>query len=344
VPAGPVGRATAVGRPSTTLAAALAQQQPPPPQGGRAHNPPPPAARVTSAPLARSVGFVGCGAMGEALARGLVGAGVLSAGDITASIRTPARRAVLERFGATVVGDAISGGGAAAVAAAADVVVIGVKPGAVPAVLDALAPHLDVGRHLVVSIAAGVPLAALEGRLPAGARVARVMPNTPCLVGEGASVYAMGGAATPADADTVDALLASVGLALRLDEAQVDAATGLSGCGPAFCFLGIEALADGGVQAGLPRDMAIALAAQTMAGAARMVLESGGDGGGGGPAGAAPATPTLAHPAILRERVCSPGGATIAGVAELEAAGVRGAFGRAVVAAARRAGELAGSK
>jgi pyrroline-5-carboxylate reductase len=285
--------------------------------------------------------------MGEALARGLVDAGAVAPAAITASVRTPARRAVLEAFGATVVGDAVSGGGAAAVAAASDLIVVGVKPAAVGAVLAALAPHLDPRRHLVVSIAAGVPLAALEAALPAGARVARVMPNTPCLVREGASVYAMGEAATPGDAAAVDALLSAVGLAVRLDEGQLDAATGLSGCGPAFCFLAIEALADGGVQAGLPRDMAIALAAQTMAGAAAMVLSSGavsGSGGGGGPGGAAPATPSLAHPAILRERVCSPGGATIVGVAELEAAAVRGAFGRAVVAAARRAAELAGGK
>ena len=280
--------------------------------------------------------------MGEALARGIVGSGVLSASDITASVRTPGRRAILEAFGAAVVGDAVSSGGAAAVAAASDVLILGVKPAAIPAVLDALAPHIDVRRHLVVSIAAGIPISSLEARLPKQARVARCMPNTPCLVGEGASVYALGSAATEEDAEVVDAILASCGLALRLEEGLVDAATGLSGCGPAFLFLAIEALSDGGVQAGLPRDMAIALAAQTMAGAARMVLESGGmAGGGGGATGQAPATPTLAHPAILRERVCSPGGATIVGVAELEAAGVRGAFGRAVVAAARRAGELA---
>ena len=212
--------------------------------------------------------------MGEALARGLVGAGALQASAITASVRTPGRRAILEAFGASVVGDAVTGGGAAAVAGAADVLVIGVKPAAVPAVLASLGPHIDPARHLVVSIAAGIPLATCEAALPAGTRVARVMPNTPCLVGEGASVYAMGRAATEADAATVDALLASVGLALRLEEGLVDAATGLSGCGPAFLFLAIEALSDGGVQAGLPRDTAIALAAQTMAGAARMVLEN----------------------------------------------------------------------
>jgi pyrroline-5-carboxylate reductase len=283
--------------------------------------------------------------MGEALARGLASAGVLRPADITASVRSPARRAVLEAFGAAVHGDAVTGGGAAAVAAVSDILVIGVKPGAVPAVLAALAPAIETTRHLVVSIAAGVTLGALEAALPPGTRVARVMPNTPCLVGEGASVYAMGGACTPGDAAAVDALLGAVGLALRLEEAQMDAATGLSGCGPAYAFLAMEALADGGVQAGLPRDVALALAAQTLAGAARMVLEGGGvagSGGGGGPGGAAPATPSLAHPALLRERVCSPGGATIVGVAELEAAAVRGAFGRAVVAAARRARELAG--
>jgi hypothetical protein len=117
----------------------------------------------------------------------------------------------------------------------------------VPAVLAALARHVDTARHLVISIAAGIPLASLEGALPPGTRCARVMPNTPVLVGEGASVYAMGGAATEADAGVVDAMLGSVGLALRLDdEALLDAATGLSGCGPAYAFLVMEAMADGG--------------------------------------------------------------------------------------------------
>ena len=141
---------------------------------------------------------------------------------------------------------------------------------------------------------------------------------------------ALGAAATPDDEAVVARLLSSVGLALTVEEKLVDAATGLSGCGPAYVLLAIEALADGGVREGLPRDAAIALAAHTVAGAARMVTDL--PEGGRVPR----------HPALLREAVCSPGGATIVGLAELEDAGVRGALARAVGAAARRARELAG--
>ena len=174
-----------------------------------------------------------------------------------------------------------------------------------------------------------------------------MMPNTPTLVGAGASVFCLNAAASApetGDSATVRAMLGAVGLALPLDEALMDAATGLSGCGPAYVFLLIEALSDGGVKAGLPRDAATRLAAATVGGAAQMVLEAGpgrGEGRKRSDEEDESSLREMAHPAVLRERVCSPGGATIAGVAVLEDAGVRGAVARAVGAAAKRAAELA---
>ena len=153
----------------------------------------------------------------------------------------------------------------------------------------------------------------------------RVMPNAPCLVGESASAYCLGPNATPADGELIAKLLGAVGLAIVVEEKLLDAVTGLSGSGPAFVYVMIEALADGGVQTGLPRDVAMWLAAQTVKGAAEMVIS------------------TSEHPGVLKDRVASPGGTTIAGLAEMEQHGVRGALIAAVEAAAHRATELAGS-
>lgn len=233
--------------------------------------------------------------MGEAFARGLLAAGVVPASDLRASVRTPERREALAALLGgyeNVFGDALLGG-ARQVAETSDVIILSVKPAAAGKVLESLAPYLDVKRHLIVSIAAGIPLAAIESRLCRGAKVARVMPNTPTLVGSGTSVYCLNDEASndrgdsssssssstsssspsPPAADVVRAMLEAVGLALPLDESLMDAATGLSGCGPAYVFLMIEALADGGVRAGLPRDVATRLAAATVGGAAQMVLE-----------------------------------------------------------------------
>lgn len=189
-------------------------------------------------------------------------------------------------------------------------------------VLREVAPYLG-GQSVIVSIAAGVPVAALAAAAGAGTRIVRVMPNTPCLVGETAAAMCLGGAADEGDAEAVRALFAAVGIVHRVDERLLSAVTGLSGSGPAYGFLAIEALADGGVRAGLPRDIATQLAAQTLLGAARMVLETG------------------KHPGALKDMVTSPAGTTIAGVAALERAGVRSAFIEAVAAATARADELA---
>lgn len=270
--------------------------------------------------LTERIGFIGAGAMGEALIRGFIASGLTSAARVSASVRTVERQRALEDLGINDVFDSAADGGAAGVAAAADVIVLGVKPQALPPVLEALRPHVQP-RHLVVSIAAGVTLHTLEAALGPGTRAVRVMPNTPSTVGAGASAYSLGAAATPSDAELVHALLSAVGLAVRVEERLMDAVTGLSGSGPAYVFLAIDALADGGVAAGLPRDIALALAAQTVAGAAAMVLAGG-------------------HPAVLKDRVASPAGTTIAGLAELESGGLRGTLIRAVRAAAKRSEEL----
>jgi pyrroline-5-carboxylate reductase len=178
---------------------------------------------------------------------------------------------------------------------------------------------------LVVSIAAGISLDQLCGWI-GHKRVIRVMPNTPCLVGEGASAFCGSDDVTKEDNDWIESMLSSVGLAVQVEEKQMDAVTGLSGSGPAYVCLIIEALADGGVLAGLPRQMAMKLATQTVLGTARMVAETG------------------RHPGELKDAVASPGGTTIAAIAVLEQNGVRGALVKAVEASAKRSQELGGNR
>ena len=237
--------------------------------------------------------------MARALAGGFVRAAPVRPEQLIASDTSAA---ALEAFAAAVPG-AKTAGSNAEVAAAADVLVLAVKPQQVAAVLADLKASL-AGRPLLVSIAAGVRLAAPAAGLPPGVRLVRVMPNTPCLVGQSASGYCLGPGATAADGQLVSQLLESVGRAFAVEEKLLDAVTGLSGSGPAFVYVMIEALADGGVQMGLPRNVALALAAQTVKGAAEMVLSTG------------------EHPALLKDRVASPGGTTISGLAALEQGGV----------------------
>lgn len=261
------------------------------------------------------IGFVGAGQMARALARGFVDAGLVGAERIVAFDPVAA---AAEQFGALVEGAQLVRSNAA-LAAAADVVFLAVKPQVIASVLEEL--RSAAAGKLFVSIAAGVSLAQLSAGLGTQ-RVVRVMPNTPCLVGKGAAGFALGSGASAADGALVARLLGAVGLAFELKEELLDAVTGLSGSGPAYVFTMIEALSDGGVRVGLPRDVATALAAQTVFGSAAMVLSS------------------REHPAVLKDRVASPGGTTIAGLQALEDRGLRGSLIAAVEAATMRSREL----
>jgi pyrroline-5-carboxylate reductase len=261
------------------------------------------------------VGFLGAGRMATALAKGWLRAGFIHASSCRASDPVEsARQAFTAETSCPVVTDNRE------VAAASELLVLAVKPQSMPVLLEELSTQ--VKDQLIVSIAAGITLRQLSAGLDPECRLIRVMPNTPCLIGASASGYSPGTNATPEDIALVDRLLNAVGVAFRLPEHLLDAVTGLSGSGPAFVYLMIEALSDGGVRVGLPRDVATALAAQTVLGAAKMVLE------------------TQSHPGVLKDMVASPGGTTIAGLHALERGAVRGALMDAVEAATRRAVEL----
>ena len=262
-------------------------------------------------------GFVGSGKMATALVQGMIRAGTARAEDLAASDPLPeAREALAREAGITPLASNVE------LADRSDVLVLAVKPQSLPGVMAELKPAVGAD-HLVISIAAGVSLATLAKGLGPAVRLVRVMPNTPALVGEGASGYCLGPNATGEDEETVRACLKAVGIAHRVPESALDAVTGLSGSGPAFVYVIIEALSDGGVRMGLPRDVATALAAQTVMGAARMVLETG------------------LHTGTLKDQVTSPGGTTIAGIHALERGGLRAALIDAVEAATRRSAELA---
>jgi pyrroline-5-carboxylate reductase len=267
----------------------------------------------------QTIGFVGAGQMARALAQGFARAGLLAERQIVAADPVPA---ALEEFCRLLpaCGTAASN---VELAKCSDVIVLAVKPQQATAAMSELRPAMTDAKF-VVSIVTGIRLASLADAL-GPCRLARVMPNTPCLVGQSASAYCLAPSATHADAELLTKLLSAVGLAIPVDEKLLDAVTGLSGSGPAFVYVMIEALADGGVRAGLPRDIAMQLAAQTVKGAAEMVIATGD------------------HPGVLKDRVASPGGTTIAGLAAMEQHGVRGALISAVESAARRATELAGS-
>lgn len=264
----------------------------------------------------KALGFIGAGQMAEALARGFASKKISSVDKMFCTDVSKARKEVFEEFGITVCTSSKE------VVEKARIIFIAVKPQYVKVVLSEVKSLLTPD-HVIVSIAAGVPLSTLAEAAGDDAHLIRVMPNTPCLVGESASAMCLGGKATDADGDDVQALFAAVGKMFRVDEKLLSAVTGLSGSGPAYIFVVIEAMADGGVRAGLPRDIAQQLAAQTVLGAAKMVLETG------------------RHPGMLKDMVTSPAGTTIAGVYELEKAGVRQAFMTAVGCAADRADELA---
>jgi pyrroline-5-carboxylate reductase len=263
-----------------------------------------------------TIGFLGAGKMATALAKGFVNSGLVTAKQIIASdVIQAAAAAFAKEVGAKTTAfnpDVVK---------FADVLILAVKPDQVSGVLSEIQQHFTE-KHLLISIAAGVTLAKLEAGLGTGARVVRVMPNTPALVGASASAFAPGKSALPADGELVQKLLASVGVAFQVKESLLDAVTGLSGSGPAYVYQFIEALSDGGVASGLPRDVATKLAAQTVLGAAKMVLETG------------------QHPGALKDMVTSPGGTTIEGLHELEKGRLRGTVMSAVRAATEKAKKL----
>ncbi len=264
------------------------------------------------------LGLIGCGKMATALLRGMLSSGAIKPADVCVS---DCHFQSAETLAAACGVRAVETN--AGVVEGCDTLMLCVKPQDVNPVLEALQGQIE--GKLLISIAAGVSLQALQGAAGPSARVVRVMPNTPALVQCAATAYALGKSATAADGMLVQTLFASVGFAGEVKEGLLDAVTGLSGSGPAYAFLMIEALADGGVLMGLPRDLALKLAAKTLAGAAEMVLKTG------------------QHPAVLRDAVASPGGTTIAGIAALEAGGVRAGLVGAVRSAAERSKELGNS-
>jgi pyrroline-5-carboxylate reductase len=262
------------------------------------------------------IAFLGAGAMGEALMRGLVASKIYAPSDIVAFDVDAARlQSVAQTLGVQTASDVVS--------AARDtpVLLLAVKPQTIGDALEPLRRVLE-SRQTLVSIAAGVTTEQLQSYFDAQVPCVRVMPNTPALIGQAASAIAPGEFAEAEHIALAHRIFDVMGLAIDVPEKLLDAVTGLSGSGPAYVYLFIEALSDGGVKMGLPRDVATQLAAQTVAGAAQMVLQ------------------TEHHPAQLKDMVTSPGGTTIAGVHALEAGGFRAATMDAVEAATQRAREL----
>jgi pyrroline-5-carboxylate reductase len=263
----------------------------------------------------RTIGFLGAGNMAGALIEGLLHAGVLPHRIIASDVKPERLEHLLKAHGLRTTHDNH------ALLRDADVVVLSVKPQVIDRVLSEIGEEVRPDQ-IVVSLAAGVPIDALEARLPTGTRVVRSMPNTPATVQAGATAIAGGTHARPDDLRIARELFEAVGRVVVLDESLLDAVTGLSGSGPAYIMLIIEALADGGVKVGLHRDTALLLAAQTVFGAARLLLETG------------------EHPGRLKDMVTSPGGTAIAGLHTLESGALRRTLIDAVEAATKRAAEL----
>jgi pyrroline-5-carboxylate reductase len=264
----------------------------------------------------KRVGFVGAGNMGEALIKGLVEARVVPPEAIAVTDVRPEPLHDLERrYRIRLFPDNPE------LVRHSDVVVLAVKPQIMDSIVRELAPTVT-REKLLISIAAGVSTARIRGALGRDVRLLRVMPNTPALVLEGATAIGRAAGLAPGDLETAEELFAAVGKTVVLDESLMDAVTGLSGSGPAYVALVVEALADGGVNMGLDRSTALTLAVQTVLGTARLLRETG------------------RHPAVLKDMVSSPGGTTIAGIAALEAGGLRAALMQAVEHATLRSREL----
>jgi len=263
----------------------------------------------------KRVGFVGGGNMGEALLRGLTKTGLMPAEHLMmADVRTERLDELKRLYGVSVVTDNLT------LVRRSDVILLAVKPQILGAVLDEIAPATP--GKLLISVAAGVSTSEIRRHLPPGTRMIRVMPNTPALVLEGATAIAYAAGLEDGDMDTARQIFEAVGRVVVLDESMMDAVTGLSGSGPAYIALVVEALADGGVRVGLDRKTAMTLAMQTVLGSARLLIETG------------------MHPGQLKDMVSSPGGTTIAGIHTLEIGGLRRTLIDAVERATHRSREL----
>lgn len=264
----------------------------------------------------KKLGVLGVGKLGEALISGLVQRGGVRAEDIAGSVRLPESvKRVETRLGIRATTDS------AAIAAASDILLVATKPQAVEGLLAVIDPAIR-REHVVISVAASVPTTFIEARLGLPVPVIRVMPNTPCQLGAGMSVLSKGKHASDGDLALARSIFDAVGRTAVLDERLLDGVTGLSGSGPAYLFVVIEALSEAGVKLGIPRETSLLLAAQTVYGAARMVLE------------------LKEHPALLKDMVTTPAGCTIDGLLELEEGKLRVTLVKAVVKAAERAREL----
>jgi len=268
----------------------------------------------------KKIAIIGGGKMGEVLAGGITAKKLVPAGDVFVTDVVQDRLTFLRgKYLVNVSGDNEKS------ARGADIIILAVKPQMMAEVLAPLAKGIDKTK-LVISIAAGLPIGFIESYLKKGSRIVRVMPNTPALIGEGAAALAPGGGATEADLAVAQSIFDSVGVTVIVKEDLMDAVTGLSGSGPAYVFIVIDALSDAGVLMGIPRDVSLKLAAKTVLGAAKLCLETG------------------RQPGELRDMVTSPGGTTIAGIKALENGGFRAALINAVEAATLRSKELGKGK
>jgi pyrroline-5-carboxylate reductase len=268
----------------------------------------------------KKIAIIGGGKMGSIIAQGLIAHKIIPGKDIIVTDIDAARLAFLRSSMKLKVSHnnekAVKG---------ADIIILAVKPQNMASTLKEISSAINKSK-LVISIAAGITTNFIEKSLTKGVRVLRVMPNTPALIGEGAAAVAKGSCAKKSDVQLAHIIFNAVGISVEVEEVLIDAVTGLSGSGPAYCFLIIEALIDAGEQMGLPRDLAAKLAMQTMLGAARLCLHSD------------------KQPAQLREMVTSPGGTTVAGLKALEEGKIRATIISAVEAATKRSKELASGK
>lgn len=266
--------------------------------------------------LGKKIALIGAGNMTEALVAGIVKGGVARADELFVTDILPERRAHMERRYKIHVGKDNS-----EAAAWGHIVILSVEPQILDQVLDEISPSMHAD-SLVISVAAGYPIGRVAARLKSVKQIVRAMPNTPSTVLEGVTALSLGSDVSDSDAEVAQTIFRSVGKVVAVEERLMDAVTGLSGSGPAYVYLMIEALADGGVKMGLSRQVAELLAAQTLVGAAKMIMETG------------------EHPGQLKDRVASPGGTTIAGIHALEQGNLRATLMNAVEAAVKRSKEL----